>query len=329
MINSKKMHSFQQLLSQFEERFNKSHFPAEPVSLYDPAQYILELGGKRIRPLLCLMGSELFGDVREDAFHAAIAVELFHNFTLIHDDIMDKAPLRRGKATVHARYSESAALLAGDTMLIYAYEYLNRIQDGALTRILAVFNKTAIGVCEGQQLDMDFACRPPGQVSMEEYRHMIGLKTSVLLAGSLKMGGILGGAGEGNLQHLYEFGKNMGIAFQVQDDYLDAFGDPEKFGKQLGGDILVNKKTFLSVKAFELADDAGKKRLKELMADDSPGKVEKVLAIYRKVSLDRWAEQEKEKFAREAYHHLGEIAVLSSRKQPLKELAAFLLKRDN
>ncbi len=164
---------------------------------------------------------------------------------------------------------------------------------------------------------------------MGEYLQMIGLKTSVLLAGSLKMGGILGGAGEGNLQHLYQFGKNMGIAFQVQDDYLDAFGDPEKFGKQVGGDILVNKKTFLLIKAFELADPAGKKRLTRLMTDDSPSRVEKILDIYRELRLDRWAEQEKEKFAREADHHLGEIAVLSSRKQPLKELAAYLLKRDN
>lgn len=323
------MHSFQELLAQFELRFSNNHFPVQPATLYDPAQYILELGGKRIRPVLCLMGNELFDNIREDAFHAAAAVELFHNFSLIHDDIMDKAPLRRGKATVHTKYTESSALLAGDVMLVYAYEYISKIHSGYLAGILSVFNETAIAVCEGQQLDMDFEGREPEQVSMAEYLHMIGLKTSVLLAGSLKIGGILGGAGEGNLQHLYQFGKDMGIAFQIQDDYLDAFGDPEKFGKQAGGDILVNKKTFLLLKAFELADASQKKQLKMLMQDNPLDKVEKIVQLFRDCKVDEWAEQEKEKFARQACHHLEEIAVLSSRKKPLKELAGFLLHREN
>lgn len=323
------MYSFQELLAQFELRFSKNHFPVQPATLYDPAQYILELGGKRIRPVLCLMGNELFDNIREDAFHAAAAVELFHNFSLIHDDIMDKAPLRRGKATVHTKYTEPSALLAGDVMLVYAYEYISKIHSGYLAGILAVFNATAIAVCEGQQLDMDFEGREPEQVSMAEYLHMIGLKTSVLLAGSLQMGGILGGAGEGNLQHLYQFGKNMGIAFQIQDDYLDAFGDPEKFGKQAGGDILVNKKTFLLLKAFELADAPQKKQLKMLMQANPPDKVEKIVQLFRDCKVDEWAEQEKEKFARQACHHLEEIAVLSSRKKPLRELTGFLLHREN
>ncbi len=184
---------------------------------------------------MCLMGNELFDEIGPDAYQAAIAIELFHNFTLIHDDIMDKAPLRRGMQTVHEKYSLPAALLSGDVMLVVAYNYLNTIDSIYLRKIIQLFNKTAMQVCEGQQVDMDFEQR--AHVSMEEYLEMIELKTSVLLAASLQMGGILGGAGEGNQQHLYEFGRNIGLAFQVQDDYLDAFGDPLRFGKQVGGDI--------------------------------------------------------------------------------------------
>jgi geranylgeranyl diphosphate synthase type II len=187
------------------------------------------------------MGNELFGEINPDSYEVATAIELFHNFSLIHDDIMDKAPLRRGMETVHTKYGESTALLAGDVMLVQSYEYLNKIRRDYSQRVFQVFNDTAKAVCEGQQLDMDFEKR--SVVSLEEYVNMISLKTSVLLAASLQLGAILGGAGQGNQQHLYEFGKNLGIAFQVQDDFLDAFGDPDKFGKQVGGDILANKKT--------------------------------------------------------------------------------------
>lgn len=320
------MHSFQELSKQFAEKFNTRHFPDRTNSLYDPAQYILGLDGKRIRPVMCLMGNELVDEINPDAWQVANAIELFHNFTLIHDDIMDKAPLRRGKQTVHALYGESTALLAGDVMLVTAYEYLNRINAGYLQKIIHLFNKTAKEVCEGQQLDMDFEKRET--VSLDEYIRMIELKTSVLLAASLQMGAMLGGAGEGNQKHLYEFGRNLGIAFQVQDDYLDAFGDPDKFGKQVGGDIVANKKTFLLIHALEAGNDQQKKELKRLMKDNPPGKVEKVLQIFKECKADTWADSLKEHYISKAFHHMDEIAVLTARKTPLTELAQFLIQRE-
>lgn len=323
------MQSFKELSAQFEQRFNTRHFPDTPASLYAPAQYILGLGGKRVRPVLCLMGNELFDEIGEDAYHVAIAVELFHNFTLIHDDIMDKAPLRRGMPTVHTQWNEATALLAGDVMMVVAYEYLNKVQHRHLPRIMAVFNQTAMEVCEGQQLDMDLEQMPLEAVKMESYLHMIELKTSVLLAASLKMGALLGGGSVANAQHLYEFGRNIGIAFQIQDDWLDAFGDPEKFGKQPGGDILVNKKTFLLLKAFELCNEAQRQRLKTLLQNNAADKVTSVLEIFHACRVDEWAAQEKEKYARQAMEHLENIAVLSVRKKPLAELADFLLNRQH
>ena len=243
------MHTFEQLSGQFAEKFSVDHFPSEPASLYQPNRYFLQLGGKRVRPVLCLMGSELFDTISNDAWHAATAIELFHNFTLIHDDIMDKAPIRRGMPTVHEKFGQSTALLAGDVMLVSAYEYLNRISSKYVSTIIHLFSQTAREVCEGQQLDMDFEKQE--NISIDAYLHMISLKTSVLLAASLKMGAILGGALERNQNLLYEFGRKLGLAFQVQDDYLDAFGDPKKFGKQVGGDIKANKKTFLLIHTLE------------------------------------------------------------------------------
>ncbi|WP_298709839.1 polyprenyl synthetase family protein [Chitinophaga sp.] len=323
------MHSFKELSAQFEQQFSQRQFPDHPANLYDPAQYILGIGGKRIRPVLCLLGNELFADLEPDAFHAANAVELFHNFTLIHDDIMDKAPLRRGMPTVHTKYSDSAAILAGDVMLIHSYEHLNKITGKYRTKIVSVFNRAAREVCEGQQLDMDMEQTAPENVQYGDYVNMIALKTSVLLAASLQMGGICGGGSEGNQQHLYEFGKNVGIAFQIQDDYLDAFGDPDKFGKQQGGDILVNKKTFLLLKALELCNPAQRQKLNEMLAGNPDDKVATVLQIFRDCRVDAWAEKEKERFSEIAYEHLDAIAVISGRKQPLRELADFLLVRQH
>ncbi|MFN8243165.1 MAG: polyprenyl synthetase family protein [Ferruginibacter sp.] len=320
------MYSFPELSKQFEEKFSGPHFPAHTPTLYEPAQYILQLGGKRVRPVCVLMANELFDTISPDAYHVATAIELFHNFTLIHDDIMDKAPLRRGMATVHARYGESTALLAGDVMFAQAYEYLNRIKHGHVQKIIQLFTKTAKEVCEGQQLDMDF--EKLEMVSLDEYVNMITLKTSVLLAASLQLGAILGGAGEGNQHHLYEFGKNLGIAFQVQDDYLDAFGDPEKFGKQVGGDILANKKTFLMIHAMEMANPEQLAALKTLIATNPPDKVEKVLQLYRDCQVDAWASALKDKYLQTALQHLEDTAVIAARKQPLQELAAYLISRD-
>jgi len=320
------MHSFEELSKEFSTRFNTKHFPEHPASLYEPADYFLSLGGKRIRPVLCLMANELFNDMNEDAWHAATAIELFHNFTLIHDDIMDKAPLRRGMQTVHEKYSTAAALLAGDVMLVVAYDYINKVNASHLHKIIHVFNKTAKEVCEGQQIDMDFEKKE--NVSLDEYLHMIKLKTSLLLAGSLQIGSILGGAGDGNQQHLYEFGKNLGLAFQVQDDYLDAFGDPQKFGKQVGGDILSNKKTFLLIKAMEVAKDSQIKEIKELLKSSDDDKVSRMLSIFKSCGVDEWAKELKGKYVDAAFKHLEDIAVLSSRKKPLKELAEFLVQRE-
>ncbi len=319
------MFSFEELSNQFAAKFSQPHFPRQPASLYEPNEYFLQLSGKRIRPVLCLMGNELFGDINPDAWHAATAIELFHNFTLIHDDIMDKAPLRRGMETVHIKFGENTALLAGDVMLVVAYDNLNKIRTH-LHSIIKLFNNTAREVCEGQQLDMDYEKKE--NVSLDEYIKMIELKTSVLLAASLKMGAILGGAGERNQNLLYEFGRKLGIAFQVQDDYLDAFGDPQKFGKQLGGDIKANKKTLLLIHAIEAGTATEKKELIKLIAENSNSKIDGVLQIYKDCKVDEWALQLKNKWLNEAFTHLEDIAVLSKRKEPLKELAHFLVRRD-
>jgi geranylgeranyl diphosphate synthase type II len=237
---------------------------------------------------------------------------------------MDKAPLRRGKQTVHTKYNESTALLAGDVMLVRAYEYLNKISSAYLSKVLSLFNRTAIEVCEGQQMDMDYESQT--NVNMNDYLRMIELKTSVALAASLKVGGLLGGGGERNQNLLYEFGKKLGIAFQVQDDYLDAFGDKNKTGKQVGGDILANKKTFLLIHAMESASH--KKELEQLIKTNPGDKVEKVVAVYKDCKADEWALQLKNKYFDEALTHLEDIAVLSKRKEPLRELALFLVQRD-
>lgn len=321
------MHTFIELSKIYSDHFSTSHFPDEPKTLYEPNNYFLSLGGKRFRPVLCLMANEMFGNIHPDAWHLATAIELFHNFTLIHDDIMDKAPLRRGQPTIHKKFNESTAILAGDVMLVKAYDYINQLGAEYLPRILHLFNKTATQVCEGQQLDMDFESRQI--VNYDEYLHMITLKTSVLLAASLQMGGILGGGSLGNLDLLYEAGKKIGLAFQMQDDYLDAFGDPEKFGKQPGGDILANKKTFLLIRTMEESNESQKKVLDNLMARDEPDKVSKVLRLYRDCGVDEWAKHQKEKFLSEALAHFDEMAIVSKRKQPLKDLAKALVARDS
>lgn len=320
------MTGIETLQNTFEAYFNHRHFPSFPSTLYDPLEEFLSNSGKRIRPVLCLMGNELFGNIKQDAYHLAAAVELFHNFTLVHDDIMDKAPLRRGKPTVHSVHGEPTALLGGDVMMVVAYDYLNKIDASYIRKVLHLFNKTAKEVCEGQQLDMDF--EKLDQVSLDQYLNMIELKTSVLLASSLQLGAIIGGASEGNQQHLYEFGRNLGIAFQVQDDYLDAFGDPEKFGKQVGGDIQSNKKTFLMIHALETAEGEMLDELHQLMQMDDDGKVEKVLSIYKACGIDRWANELKEQYLQKALSHLEEIAVSKDRKTSLVELAYYLIKRE-
>lgn len=320
------MQTFAALTASFSAFFDQEHFPEQPSSLYAPNRYFLKLGGKRIRPVLCLMGNELFESLHPAAWNVAAAIELFHNFTLIHDDIMDQAPLRRGIATVHEKYGLNTALLAGDVMLIKAYEYLSTVPPTLLPNLIAIFNRTAAQVCEGQQLDMDF--EKLEQVSLPDYLNMIEKKTSVLLAASLMMGSMLGGAGERNQQLIYQFGLKLGLAFQVQDDYLDAFGDPTKFGKQVGGDILADKKTFLLIHALEKAGEADRAFLLSTFGKKNASKVNDVQTIYKKCGIDQWALELKQSFHQEALAHLDEIAVLSNRKEALIELSNYLLQRD-
>ena len=321
------MHDFKELVAEFGTRFGVAQFPAAPASLYEPGEYFLSIGGKRIRPILCVLGNELFSEITEDAWSLANAIELFHNFTLIHDDMMDAAALRRGKQTVHTKYGDNTALLTGDVMLIRAYEKLQTINPVYLPKILSLFNTTAREVCEGQQLDMDFEKMP--SVTLDAYIHMITLKTSVLLAASLEMGAILGGATPGNCKHIYEFGKNLGIAFQIQDDYLDAFGDPEKFGKEVGGDIRQNKKTFLLLHALEVATPDQRAKLDTLLASSGPDKVPQVLELFKACNVDAWAIELKEKYLQMALTNLDDIAVTSNRKTALFSLANYLMQREN
>jgi geranylgeranyl diphosphate synthase type II len=320
------MTGIEKLQQEFELYFQHRHFPATPASLYDPLELFLENSGKRIRPVLCLMGNALYGELNPHAFHLAAAVELFHNFTLVHDDIMDKAPLRRGKPTVHAVHGEPTALLGGDVMMVVAYDYINKIPDQFIKEILHLFNKTAKEVCEGQQLDMDF--EKMDKVVLEEYLNMITLKTSVLLACSLQMGAILANASKEDQFHLYEFGRNLGIAFQIQDDYLDAFGDPAKFGKQVGGDIQSNKKTFLMIHALETADRESLSELQLLLTINAPDKVERVLQIFKTCGIDKWADDLKEEYLAKSLHHLNKISVASEQKADLVALAHYLIQRD-
>lgn len=321
------MHDFKELVAEFGTRFGVAQFPAAPASLYEPGEYFLSIGGKRIRPILCVLGNELFSEITEDAWSLATAIELFHNFTLIHDDMMDAAALRRGMQTVHTKYGDNTALLTGDVMLIRAYEKLQTINPAHLPKILSLFNTTAREVCEGQQLDMDFEKMP--SVTLDAYIHMITLKTSVLLAASLEMGAILGGATPGNCKHLYDFGKNLGIAFQIQDDYLDAFGDPEKFGKEVGGDIRQNKKTFLLLHALEVATPDQRAKLDTLLASNGPEKVPQVMELFKACNVDAWAIELKEKYLQMALANLEDIAVTSSRKTALLSLANYLMQREN
>jgi geranylgeranyl diphosphate synthase type II len=321
------MHDFKELVAEFGTRFGVAQFPATPASLYEPGEYFLSIGGKRIRPILCVLGNELFSEITEDAWSLATAIELFHNFTLIHDDMMDAAALRRGMQTVHTKYGDNTALLTGDVMLIRAYEKLQNINPAYLPKILSLFNTTAREVCEGQQLDMDFEKMP--SVTLDAYIQMITLKTSVLLAASLEMGAILGGATPGNCKHLYEFGKNLGIAFQIQDDYLDAFGDPEKFGKEVGGDIRQNKKTFLLLHALEVATPDQRAKLDTLLASNGPDKVPQVMDIFKACNVDAWAIELKEKYLQMALANLEDIAVTSTRKSALLALANYLIQREN
>lgn len=326
----RRMHSFPQILDLLQDFSEKNDFPAEPSGLYEPCRYFLSLGGKRIRPALLLMAYELFDEKPEKALPAAWAVELFHNFSLIHDDMMDAAPLRRGQATVHARWGATTGILSGDVMLIYAYRLLAQMGQPEIVKpLLDTFNRVATDVCEGQQEDMNFESR--SDVSVAEYLRMIELKTSVLLGGALEMGAICARAPEADMQHLYQFGRLAGIAFQIQDDLLDTYGNPEKFGKQTGGDILQNKKTLLVLKTLEVALPEDRRALLGWMktgAENPDEKVAAVRAIFDRNRIPELIETEKRKFQQEAFARLEAVHVPEHKKQPLRQLIEALLERE-
>jgi geranylgeranyl diphosphate synthase type II len=323
----KKLEDLQIIIS---EAVDKLNFPEYPAALYEPISYILSLGGKRMRPALLLMACDLFdGDV-EAAIPPALAIEVFHNFTLMHDDIMDNAPLRRGSVTVHERWNQNVGILSGDVMLVQGYKLMMQVEDRLLRPILDIFNTTAIGVCEGQQLDMEFEQR--NEVHIDEYINMIRLKTAVVLGGALKIGALIGGADKKDADLLSSFGEHLGIAFQLQDDILDVYGDPEKFGKQVGGDIIANKKTYLLIKAFELADAGQTKNLNDWITKkqfDSVEKVNAVTAIYNALDIRQYAETAMQSYADKAFEALNAINLPEAHKQYLHDFADGLLVREN
>jgi len=311
-----------------ETELEKLPLPKNPRNLYEPCKYMLSLGGKRIRPALTLLAHDLFGKSAISPMNAALCVELFHNFSLIHDDIMDKAPLRRGKPTVHVKWNETTGILSGDVMLVHSYKLLSGYYKGVmLEQLMNVYNKTATEVCEGQQLDMDFEKRT--DVTVEEYVNMISLKTSVLLGCALQMGAITANAPNEQANHLYEFGKNLGIAFQLRDDYLDAFGDPEKTGKQPGGDILAGKKTFLVIEASQRASTVHRNELWEALNGNGKDKLQHILGLLKHYGMEERVQHEVVHYQQTAMQHLDAVEVSDIQKKPLRELANYLLNREH
>lgn len=300
----------------------------EPINLYQPVSYILDLGGKRLRPILTLMTTDIFGGNYKNAMNAALAVEVFHNFSLVHDDIMDDAPLRRGKKTVHEKWDLNTGILSGDVMLILAYRFFETYEPAIFRSLAKLFSKTAIEVCEGQQYDVDFEERDDVQIS--EYIKMITYKTAVLVAASMKMGAIIANADEGDMDRIYEFGLNLGIAFQLQDDYLDAFGDPERFGKQVGGDIIENKKTFLYLKAKELSSKDDARQLQHLFTiqpSDPSEKVKTVLHIFEESGAAEITRKEIGKYTIKAFDVLNKLEISKDGKKILGDFGNALMDR--
>jgi len=324
------MKNLKELQMLINEAVNRLPIPGYPAALYEPISYILTLGGKRMRPALLLLACDLFGGDVDSAICPALAIEVFHNFTLMHDDIMDNAPLRRGKITVHERWNKNVGILSGDVMLVHAYQLMMQVKEHLLRTVLDIFNETAVGVCEGQQVDMEFEQRH--NVSIDEYLTMIRLKTAVLLGGALKIGALIGGADIKDAELIYSFGENLGIAFQLQDDILDVYGDPEKFGKQVGGDIISNKKTFLLIKALELANEIQLNELTNwinLKQFDNTEKVEAITTIYSKLNIRDYSESAMQTYAGKAFEALDAINLAENHKQYLRDFADGLLVREN
>ena len=313
------------------EKFRKENSRNQPLELYVPISYILQLGGKKLRPLLVLMACDLVDGKKEDAIHAALAIEVFHNFTLMHDDIMDNAPIRRGKATVHEQWNNNIAILSGDAMLVKAYQELFKLDPTIQQKVLEIFSKTALEVCEGQQLDMNFETLQ--NVSIPMYINMIGLKTAVLLGASLQIGALVGGATMEDAKALYDFGKNIGIAFQLQDDILDVYGNEENFGKKKGGDIIANKKTYLILKTLEIADRYSKEELLTWLGhptkkEDETEKVTAVTKIFDFYSIRELAKKEMDFYYQKGLKAIENLPCAQEKKQTLLNFASQLMVRE-
>lgn len=303
-------------------------FKREPKNLYEPVDYILQLGGKRIRPLLTLMAADVFTGNYKTALPAAMAVETFHNFTLVHDDIMDEAPLRRGKETVHQKWDVNTGILSGDAMLILAYQYFENYEPIIFRKLAQLFSKTALEVCDGQQLDVDFETR--NDVTIDEYINMIRLKTSVLVAAALKMGAIVANVDDTQADLLYNYGLHLGIAFQLQDDLLDAFGDPKTFGKQVGGDIIENKKTFLYLKCLEIAEKVDAEKLQFFFnqkLEDNSIKIEEVKRIFEQNDIPNITTELIESYTNKAFDFLTDLNISKEAKQALVDFGNNLMNR--
>ncbi|HSM63581.1 MAG TPA: polyprenyl synthetase family protein [Gillisia sp.] len=323
------MHTISEYREAFIEYLNVKVETKEPKNLYEPITYILNLGGKRLRPVLVLMSAEIFDTPFEKALDAALAIEVFHNFSLVHDDIMDDAPLRRGKATVHEKWDLNTGILSGDAMLINAYQLFENYEGAIFKELAQLFTKTAIQVCEGQQYDMDFESRE--DVEIEDYLKMIEYKTAVLVGASLQMGAIVAETSEECKKAVYQYGRLLGIAFQLQDDYLDAFGDPKTFGKQVGGDIIENKKTFLYIKALQNSEKLDSNNLEDLYSInpmDASGKIEAVKTIFEESGAAELTRKEIEKYTNEAFQVLDGIDIPENKKALLRQFGSSLMDRE-
>jgi len=317
-------------LKQVEQAIEVFKAASDTNSLYLPVNYIMSLGGKRMRPVLLLMSNEMFGGQPGDAMPQAMGIEVFHNFTLLHDDIMDDAPIRRGQVTVHEKWDTNSAILSGDVMMVQANEFMCKCDGHVLAEVLDIFNQTAKAVCEGQQHDMDFESR--NDVSVDEYIHMITLKTSVLVAGAMRIGAVIAEASDSDKDNVYEFGKNLGIAFQIQDDILDVYGDEAKFGKQVGGDIISNKKTLLLLSALNMAEGEDKSNLEAALAQtdfDSAQKVNSVKNLFTQIGVRKVAEERMNRYYNIALEHLEALQISEEAKEPIREIAALLMQREN
>ncbi len=323
------IHSSDFLLDKIEKTIEKININQQPKTLFEPIEYILSIGGKRIRPLLTLMGANLYTENVDIAMNSAIGIEVFHNFTLLHDDLMDKSDIRRGKQTVHKKWDANTAILSGDAMLIESYKHIAKSSPKTLPQIIELFNQTAMEVCQGQQYDMDFENET--DISVAQYIEMIRLKTAVLVACSLKLGALNANAPEEDAGRLYDFGINIGLAFQLKDDLLDVYGDTTKFGKEIGSDIINNKKTYLLIKAMELANQSQKEEIFEWIKKekyDSDEKIKAIKNIYSELKVDILAEEVIKKYYLAALKSIQAVNVEETRKESIVKLAESLMYRE-